>query len=373
MLGLLLYNKDRGEPMKKLCIAIIIIFIMFGATPVQAESTVQETYQLGKAATNYDWTQGITVDGAKKYVVDGIDIKVIEKKKSKSFFHLNKLKPVLKAYGLDSNEVIGSFQLTQMEMVGSKLYVSGLVYKDIYDKGEKWAYKLAAGETHNIVFVIEKGQAKLIHTNIAWHNPINELGDFYETDSGTSGDILAWGDGFIIAYGKYVGKPRFTFAKDGSLIFVAQREREQKSTALMADIYQYKNGKKTLLYTDDAYGEFYTIPVLNGNTLTLYYELPNTYDKYNMKDIDLKTKKVTGYPIPEDYEMERPLYINGTMYFLNNEGVFALIRNGKKMQLKWIFKAEDIKLSVFISGWDYDGKYIYITDFERRAVHTIKP
>lgn len=355
--------------MKKLLYTLfVLICTIFVAFPVQAATIT--SIDIGKQPKQGDWVQGIEVSKDGLFVLDGTTIKRINGKKIETFFEIKDLSKVL-PNELNNPTITNTFLLTQMHYLNGRLYVSGLVYKNTEDEKKRMDNQFIAGETHTVVFSVKDKKPDLIHTSLAYHNKVHKNGDLYETVNGLPDNMFVSDYGILVAFGRHVNKPRFTMTKDNELIFVAQREGERMD--LYVDVYKYKDKQEELLYTHRVYDEEYVIPSLKGDELTLYYEINNQYDDYNIKTINLKTKKETNIMVPDELLLERPLEINGQMYFLNNDGIYKIWKDDKYMNMKWILKTSDITLSVWISGWDYDGKYIYITDFDRRVIHKIKP
>lgn len=348
-----------------------IIGFLFGvAAASHAEAASYKTIDIGKQPKKGDWVQGVEATPDGLFVMDGTVIKKINGKKITEFFNAQDLSKVLPKE-LNHPTIVNSFLLTQMHYDNGRLYVSGLVYKNIEDENKKWNNQKVAGETHTVVFSIKERKPHLIHTSLAYYNKAHQHGDYYETETELPDNMFVADYGILVAYGRHVNKPRFTITKDHELIFVAQREGDRMD--LYVDVYKYKNNKKELLYTHQVYDEEYVIPVLIENQLTLYYEISNQYDDYNIKTINLKTKKEIGTMVPEDLPLERPLEINGQMYFLNDDGIYKVWNDGKYMNMKWILQASDLTIPIWISGWDYDGKYVYIADYDRRVIHKVTP
>ncbi len=346
----------------------LIILSLF-ALPAQAATYT--SISIGSPPKQYDWLQGVEAIPGGFYVMDGTTIKKVINKKVSKHFDLQQLKQVLPKH-LNTPAIINTFLLTQMTEYKGELYVSGLVYKNTENERKMMNRQLVAGETHTVLFSISKNKPQLIHTNLAYHNKKHQFGDFYETPNGLPGNMWSRDDGsIVVAFGRYVNKPRFSITNSGEVIFATQKEGEPPT--LFMDVYKYKNKQKKLLYTQQVYDDQYFIPTLKGNLLTVYYEISNQYDDYNIRVINLDTKQVVKKMVPDDLKLEKPLQISGHMYFLNSNGVFKIWDEGKFMNMKWIMKAEELPLSVWIPGWDYDGKYLYIADFDRRVVHQIIP
>lgn len=355
--------------MKKLLYtSIILLGTIYFAWPVEAAT--YSSIDIGKPSEPNDWLQGVEVSPTGIYVMDGTTIKRINGKKIETIFDVKNLSKVL-SKDLKLPNISDTFLLTQMYDDGGRLYVSGLVYKNVEEEKRISDGSLVAGETHTVVFSVKDKKPHLIHTNLSYQNKAYQFGDYYETPTELPDNMFVSDYGILVAFGRYVNKPRFTMTKNHELVFAAQREGEGMS--LFTDIYQYKASKKELLYTLETQDEEYTIPTLKNGQLTIYYEINNQYDDYNIRTIQLNNKKEKGMMVPEELLLERPLEINNQMYFLNDEGIYKVWQDSKSMNVKWILRASDLPLSVWISGWDYDGKYVYITDFDQRQVLKIKP
>lgn len=359
---------------------------------------------IGPPHEQLDWPQGISVVGNTIYVLDGTVVKKIEKGKVQIIYNLKNLKPLLARYNLnlDNDEAIHTFRMAEMKYDGKCLYVSGVILRDrseeeIVDK----VYGKLAGESYNLLFVIENGKARILHLSKIRNHYFPEGPAFYETPDGRSGEYLQAGPNTIIHnYTRYIYLPRFTLQPDGTLVYVRQIERRDRSPYIpnpaggetfvgydWIEVVAYKDGQEKVLLSwrrrdllgkisggeELPMGYHHMLPVLKGNRLILYSG--NVY----IYEIDLKTGQVQISEISEDDGLlKNPLLYKDLVFFCDDRGIFTLKREvWKNRPVYTVYNVIDARTvpitNLYITDYDYDGKYFYIADYSRRVIWKIKP
>lgn len=320
----------------------------------------------------FDYIQGLTVKNGTVYVLDGTEIKTFRKNQTRSYYDLNKLMPLLSTKGLKNRDIIHTFKLTCIDNIHGDVYVMGLLFNDMQDKrvieqgdGRRTHIgELILGESYTLFFRIHKGKASLLHLEKAYRHWAYERGTWFETEDGLPNDYFKWGTRVIYAYFKNVEWPRFSYSNG---IFTFNQPRQNTENAVdFTDIYTIHNGKEKRIYSYKEPEAIYTLPVIEGKTLTIY-------KGYEVWRVNLETQEKKVIPMPGEYPLERPRYRNGILYCLTDDGIFTAKRSSKGLwTFKYVMKAEDAPINLYINGYDVE-KYVYLGDFYRKKVQIFKP
>ncbi|WP_166245396.1 copper amine oxidase N-terminal domain-containing protein [Paenibacillus turpanensis] len=368
---------------------------------ISQESSIpklEKVWSMGAPSEMYDWIQGFTIGSDQTlYAMDGIKVKRYREGTDEVFFNLQDLAPMLKSYGLDDQSTIQSFRLSDMQERDGRLYISGLMF--VNKEGETYDYYkekiLLLGFSYNVIFYLENDQPTLLYVERAKVNEKPDNFTWYETKSGGPENFLQWGDFYLYDYSRYLLKLRFTFADDGSLIVpreLGQRHYKEVEGGGQQVNHSYHGIVKispsgvveelmswgSHLGSIRKYSPIYTtnrhvLPVVKGNELRLYNG--NGF----IMDMKLDDGMTSFVEIPEEdsynpvFLMERPLYHEGKVYFLNDHGIFT-VTNGIPDMLVWADNIDYTGLdhTVYIVDFDYDGQYFYITDFTSRSIYRLK-
>ncbi|MGE7274390.1 hypothetical protein ACQKK5_23370 [Brevibacillus panacihumi] len=365
--------------MKRVTSFFMLLILIFSFTTSTNASEIVSTTSIGPAKEQFDWPQGLTVVGDTYYVLDGNDIRAGKLGKWETVFNMGSLKPLL-PYELQNDMVIRSFRLAEMKHKEGALYVSGLLYKD--RQGENVPYPsggIAVGETYTILFKVDKGTARILYLDSVALNRQMQPDDFYETKSGGPENLYRWGPNTVIYnYALWVYRPNFTFMDNADIIMTRRYYNEtewypyvhilQISEKGKAEtIYEIKD-KKKLLRSGTEWGKWpnYVIATRDKDLLTIYDGIVFMYY------VDLKTGEMKVDELSDQYFMERPVFFKNHMYFLNDEGIYTWKRSGPYYDYYHLMTAESFKLPILIADWDYDGYYIYLLSYDKRAIYKIK-
>lgn len=352
--------------MKLIRILILtVIMASLGATSCLAElySPVSIT-KLGAATEQYDWPQGLVAANGGAYVMDGTIIKFVKGKKVQQVYGLSSLQPELTKKGLNGFNLVRSFRMAQMEYAGGQLYVSGLLFDNREDEKIKNGDRTVLGDSYILIFTVKGSKASILQLSKVkthWsHGPFA----VFETKSGAPEDTYAWGDYKLYDYAKYILYPRFMFYK-GALVFL--REKEGDNRGALKQVVKLKGGKEEIVF--EWYGDYindqvvswhFTQPVLEEYQLKLYTG-DDALQTVNLLSGEIETERWN-----EMFKMQRPRYRNGQMLFLNNERFF--IEQG----VIETYEAKDFAFSGNISGYDFDGKNLYVLDYDSRSLSIFK-
>ncbi|WP_209809572.1 copper amine oxidase N-terminal domain-containing protein [Ammoniphilus resinae] len=359
------------------------------SSPIYAKT--EQVISLGKPDQPWDWPQGLAAENGVIYVLDGDSIKEIKDDQQRIFYDLYHLKTLLPGY-LQSDAVIRSFRLATIDYYNDELYLSGLIFRNRQDEG------LTAtdgdpilGGTYNLLFKIHKGKATLLHLSKAETNEGFQPDAFFETKSGGPENLYQWGHYTLYDYAKYITFPRFSIAKDGTIVYVRQQDENRmgidvndpyKAAGYLHQYVALKDGKEKILYKwhgplavkiQGRYelGNLYhfVLPVLNGDQLDVYD------GTVYIHHIDLASGERKTTELSSDDLIERPIYRNGSIYFLNDQGVFTVQKTSQQGRALWDYHwlLDDVKSTGIndVSGYEFDGKYLYVIDYDKRQIQKI--
>lgn len=349
-------------------ILVLFAMCMLIMAPVSAATNISKI-SVGKKYNQYDWIQGVADSDEGLFVLDGTKIKRIEGKSSEVYYDIQDLQLLLPK-SLQDKAILSTFLMGQMDYYNGALYVSGLLFKDTAHQKKKIDNQYIAGETYSVVFMVKDKKASLIHASLSFYNKVHQFNDFHETPSGMREDVFYIGGQNVVAFGKYVNKPRFTFSDEGDLVYTAQRYLGNMQSAV--DVFIYKS-KAEKIYTLRTYEDEHVIATLNEGILTLYYDTTSWGDMYNVRVYDIESDYEDQYQLPDSFVPKKPKYIDGQMYFLNDQGIFTVTQDGEQFLFDWFLMAEATPVKAYITDWDYDGEFVYLTDFEQRIVYKLKP
>lgn len=367
--------------MKKYLVSIVMAILLaasVGATSCLAKINTDEYIKLGPPNEKYGYAQGMTADGSTLYVMDGIIIRKWDGKRFSNYFDLNSLAPALKKHGLQDEETIHSFRLSQMQMYKNELYVSGLMFLNLESKKLKYRDSLVNGHTYNVVFKVAKNKPELLLVDHAKINIGFTPFDVFETEDGRPNDLYAWGEYTLYDYAKSVTYPRFTF-ENGDMILVRQvfTKDEAEKTPLTEVL---KLGKKTeSLYSwrrlmlpgqagdcDGLSCIKYRVPVKEGNTLSLYD------GKNGIHRVNLRTKETEDLFMPEEFVMKHPYWTGSDIYFLNDDMLFRIEEDEDQLFSFYGQAAKEFDFSGDVAGYARTDDALYILNFDTRVIHKYK-
>ncbi|GAA0136231.1 hypothetical protein YSY43_30720 [Paenibacillus sp. YSY-4.3] len=347
-----------------------------------------EAVKLNQPNEQYGYAQGMTVNGQEMYVMDGTIIQKLEGKQFKEYFNLQKMSKQFEKEiaGLGSEEAIHSFRLSQMTFYKNELYVSGLMFINLEDQKLYLEYPKyvnpedgrIVGKTYTVLFKVKKDKtAELLFIACSKVNTGITPFSVFETQDGRPQDLYAWGDYTLYDYAKYVPYPHFSFYKDEViLLYRLSTKDEAELTPLNLIVQLRTDGVKvqtlyewrgSLFPENSGYCEAskcgkYQMPVREGNVLTVY-DGGTSVHKYNLATEQLKT-----HPMPEEMSLERPVWGDKGLYFLNNNAVFSLKEKNGLYSFHGAY-AKEFKFSGNIAGYAVSNNFIYLMDFDNRVIY----